>query len=418
MPLRQRLLRITLRTLAALAIFCIATTTLVTAQQYLLRWRCQRLLADLQSIRLHQTTWAQAQILMHRWGHWGHYDGTCTPANCEYRILLTDPGIPYSKLKPDTLASRFFYNRLFRSFYQLAGFRFATFEVDFIVQDGTIWRTRSQYVVDVPPDHFWPQFEDQGSFLQLTARSRDALREYSPHQREDWTLRPYASIENHPYYLVGRPGGCEICLSGEASFDVQAPPDVVQQLTNYQFSCLTRRRPCRLLEDMLPVANEWHLYEPPWGTPDPNPKPTTPQPCREPLWAVGRDAASVLVVDALTTQHHTGMDQEFDLATARQVEALKNPAPWPSGTTLNLTPFMTSRDSWAINGDLHLVPGRRYLVAISVPISARKDEHQKSARANPVVELFPCSLFPDTPQNRADLQKGFALNDTLRVPEF
>jgi hypothetical protein len=29
-------------------------------------------------IRLYQSTWADALRLMHRWGSWGHYDGTCT----------------------------------------------------------------------------------------------------------------------------------------------------------------------------------------------------------------------------------------------------------------------------------------------------------------------------------------------------
>ncbi len=418
MPLRQRLLRNTLRTLAALALFCIAATTLVTAQQYLLRWRCQRLLADLQSIRLHQTTWAEAQILMHRWGQWGHYDGTCTSTSCEYRITLSDPGIPYSKLKEGTLAAAFFRNKLFGSFYELAGFRAGSFEIAFIVQDGTIWRTRSHYVVEVPPDHFWPQFEDQGSFLQLTARSRDALRGYSPHQRKDWTLWPSNSIEDHPYYLVGRPDGCESCLSGEVNFDVQAPPGVVQQLTNYQFDCLTRRHPCRILEDMLPLASEWHLYAPPSGTPDPNPKPATPQPCREPLWAVGRDAASVLVVDALTTQHHSDAFEEFDVATAKLAGALKNPVPWSAGTKVTLRPYLSSKDSWPANSDIHLFPGQRYLAVIDAPLVEKQDKSQTSKPIPTSIDLDQCGLFPDNPQNRSELQRGFALNDLLRVPEF
>src|SRR6185369_5315466 len=60
----------------------------VQIQQRMLRWRAERLLADMHQIRLYQSTWADAQRLMHRWGAWGHYDGSCTAASCTYKIEL------------------------------------------------------------------------------------------------------------------------------------------------------------------------------------------------------------------------------------------------------------------------------------------------------------------------------------------
>ena len=45
---------------------------LVQFQQNLLRWRGERLMADMHRIRLYQSNWADAQRLMHRWGEWGH----------------------------------------------------------------------------------------------------------------------------------------------------------------------------------------------------------------------------------------------------------------------------------------------------------------------------------------------------------
>ena len=48
------------------------------ATESALRWRAEQLLADMHQIRLYQTTWADAQRLMHHWGAWGQYDGPCT----------------------------------------------------------------------------------------------------------------------------------------------------------------------------------------------------------------------------------------------------------------------------------------------------------------------------------------------------
>ncbi|WP_157466474.1 hypothetical protein [Edaphobacter aggregans] len=60
----------------------------VQIQQRMLRWRAERLLADMHQIRLYQSTWADAQRLMHRWGAWGHYDGSCTAESCKYEIEM------------------------------------------------------------------------------------------------------------------------------------------------------------------------------------------------------------------------------------------------------------------------------------------------------------------------------------------
>ena len=52
--------------LAALAVVLL-TFAAVQYQQWMLRWRAERLMADMHQIRLYQSTWADAQRLMHRW---------------------------------------------------------------------------------------------------------------------------------------------------------------------------------------------------------------------------------------------------------------------------------------------------------------------------------------------------------------
>src|ERR1700735_1746931 len=60
----------------------------VQIQLKISRGRAERLSADMHQIRLYQSTWADAQRLMHRWGAWGYYDGSCTAASCKYEIEL------------------------------------------------------------------------------------------------------------------------------------------------------------------------------------------------------------------------------------------------------------------------------------------------------------------------------------------
>src|ERR1700759_4734177 len=60
----------------------------VETQQRMLRGRAERLMADMHQIRLYQSTWADGQRLIHRWGAWGHYEGSCTAASCVYGIEM------------------------------------------------------------------------------------------------------------------------------------------------------------------------------------------------------------------------------------------------------------------------------------------------------------------------------------------
>ena len=69
-------------------VICLAAY--VPIQQRILRWRAERLLADIRQIQMGKSTWADAQHLMHRWGEWGGYEGSCTAQHCNYQIAFED----------------------------------------------------------------------------------------------------------------------------------------------------------------------------------------------------------------------------------------------------------------------------------------------------------------------------------------
>jgi hypothetical protein len=114
----------------------------VQMQQRILRWRAERLLADIREIQMGKSTWADAQRLMTRWGAWGAYEGSCTAKRCDYQIAMEDAFrampiyfVPHGELwKEARLCCRW----LRRPYYLLGG-RFAVVDARLEVKDGIIW---------------------------------------------------------------------------------------------------------------------------------------------------------------------------------------------------------------------------------------------------------------------------------------
>jgi hypothetical protein len=65
----------------------------------------------------------------------------------------------------------------------------------------------------------------------------------------------------HPYYLIGRPCGCTICVAGWTKFTPYAAPADVHRLMQLDLSCLTRWRRCLTQSDIMPVAWAQYLAE-------------------------------------------------------------------------------------------------------------------------------------------------------------
>ncbi len=385
----------------------------VQIQQRMLRWRAERLLADMHQIRLYQSTWADAQRLMHRWGAWGHYDGSCTAASCKYEIEMDsiaryNPRVPRHAW-PDWLLQHDRFN-----LYQWFGGRGAAVRASFTVHDGTIWRESTAMGVSVPRRRMNREFAVH-KILVFDDFDKELSMGAGSYQRLHRTLEnPFVymggaeGLAEHPYYKVGRPGGCKPnCQIGVVYYSTHTPPAEIVRLTSYDFSCFTRFDPCKELEDLLPAAKEWHLYKE-----DELKQISLPQkPCDIPVWAMARDARYVLAVEVLSTKiekvHEDYGDYHREVAKARIVSSLKEPAPWLPGaivSTLNLF-----NDASASSETDHLVPGRRYIV-----FAIGNDERIQHVTKDSPVRFERCGVPEDTPGVRRELEKGFAQNDTLR----
>jgi hypothetical protein len=369
----------------------------VQLQQHLLRHHAERLLSDFQSIRLHQSTWADAQILMTRWGRWGHYDGTCTSADCEYTITLSDPVL---RLHPTTNTGWQIRLLLARVYMFLQGDP-TTLRVRFKVQDGIVWRSSVWLNIFPPPamkDH------EDGYALLLSARASDSL--YAK-PGGPWILGNDDQLAEHPDYKVGRPGGCTGCLREEVTFTPYISPDELKRLTAYDLSCLTRFHRCLNLPDVLPAAREWHLYpttEPAYQVPPP---PTTQLPCAIPVFAHARDADSIVAVEVLSsrnTKEPGNVDptklRDAQRTQVRILQTLKGVIPLAPGSLSEFDPW-AGDDNFPWQAPQRLDPGKQYILF--------------SSEEAPPTSF--CGVVEDAPQVRQQIDQGMAQNDHLRRPD-
>jgi len=380
----------------------------VQIQQRTLRWRAERLLADMHQIRLYQSTWADAQRLMHRWGAWGHYDGSCTAESCEYQIEMDNICHYNPRIPRDAWLDWLLMHDRF-DLYQWFGGRGSAFYASFTVHDGTIWRESSSIGVSVPTRRMRRENDFDWS-LSVGAVSYQRLHR----TLQNWTpfMGGAESLSNHPYYKVGRPSGCKInCQIVVAYYSTHTPPAEIERLTSYNFSCFTRFNPCMHVEDLLPTAKEWHLYDSEYesGPTVPVPKerplseyslPKLP-PCSSiPAWAMARDARYVLAVEALSAKIEPG-EHPREVAKVRVVSSLKEPAPWLPGAIVDAEQFYWGEAE-------HLIPGRRYIM-----FAIGNDDRTQMITKDSPIRFDLCGVQEDTPEIRSELKDGFAQNDTL-----
>ena len=383
--------------LAALTVVLL-TFAAVQFQQCLLRYRAERLMADMHQIRLYQSTWTDAQRLMYRWGAWGHYDGNCTAKDCRYEINLTDASWRVWNQARNSETGWLWRNKTANLIYRWLGGRYAIVHCAFIVQDGTIWRTIAWVNIAVAPKLL--DKEDYGYVILVGAKSQQALRRS---EGGGSVLGGDDVSAEHPYYKIGRPGGCEGCMMAGITYSTHTPQSEIERLTSFDLSCLTRLISCKMPEDLMPAVREENLY----GDNDPiYHEPTvpseSPEHCKDLLWAVARDSGTVLVADTLSITEEKGYNGPYKIATVKVVAYLKGgTARWPVGSILK-----TEVEDMA--------PVKRYVILPSEIIYGKPDLYNEESEIVP----FRCGVQEDTPEVRRELEKGFAQNDNLRGPEL
>ncbi len=259
----------------------------VQVQQRLLRWRAERLLADIRQIQMGKSTWADAQRLITKWGAWGGYEEGCTSEFCDYQIVLQDSfqGIPtfFTPTGDPRTPGRERSESLYHM-YRWFGGRSAFVAARFIVKRGIVWGKDFSLNVEVSPD------ENSGGYRYLLTASASTVSQFP-------TLS--SSLERvltNPEYQIGRPGACEGCLSVYARFTPFADSKLVDAtLADLQLNCLTRHRPCIEEGDVMPET--WKALH----TAGPAPVgPGVIESCGFPMELLGRDNRYVAIAQVVS----------------------------------------------------------------------------------------------------------------------
>jgi hypothetical protein len=241
-------------------------------EQHFFRSRAELLLSQVQSFELRKTPWPEAQRQLKRWAGESKFNDQCNGTECSIEITLFEPvygfayrslifvhlddylrwrlKLSYSEGPFARIESGFFHG------YMLMGGRPARITANVGMRNGIVWSKGFSVYIET----YWhniPEFNPNRWFeYTLMANTRSVPQfEFSG---QNW-VDPQMIL--HPNYLISRPGGCEICVSGYVHFTPYADSFDIHRLMQLNLSCLTQVRPCLNQRDIMPAAWKQYLAE-------------------------------------------------------------------------------------------------------------------------------------------------------------
>jgi hypothetical protein len=401
MVYRSTLIRALRRVGICLVVSFVVLNVVLRVEAYRFQRRAERLMADVQALKLRQSNWLEAERLISRWGKYGHYEGHCDASFCRYIIDLRSPGAAVGNVGFWRYLNKPLVRLTAPFIFDYSGGRIVTLRTTFAVQDSVVLRKSAVFTYQVPSTS---SGSSGGYSLIATSRATSSLTSGG------WPLIGSEQLAEHPFYAVTRPGGCSFCFMANVTFTPDTPDPEVRRLTTFNLNCITRLLPCRHLEDIYPAAENWHLYD---YTPGDGPPPsqvrtanvTLPLACGVPLFARGRDAGQILSVTALSESQERQPGEVIEKATVRLNGVFKGETEYKPGELISVTSRSYSNYSpFAI--ETPLTPGKQFLLLTVF----------RENRSYPL-ELQRCLVLPDTPEIRDQLEAGVAQNDSLRYPD-
>ncbi len=314
-------------------------------EQHLFRRRAELLLAEIQSLELRKTPWHEAQTQFQRWGPESKLDDQCNEHKCFLEITLDERVLGYlSKTNLFVKLDDYFRWRLKLSYdvgpfvrlefvllraHMRMGGRPSRVLATVGMREGSVCSKGFSAFIETYA-HEIPGFlgASPGGYT-LIAETHSVPR--FDYRGADWIS---AQLKLHPDYMIGRPGGCEICVEGWARFTPYAESADIQRLMQLDLSCLTRWHPCLTQSDVMPAAWAQHEAE------QPRIDELRDQLACSPsiIEMLGRDSANMATGEILG--YHQRVDNQgyhhVDVRM-RVLERLKGAADWKVGETHELS---------------------------------------------------------------------------------
>ncbi len=212
------------------------------ASQWMFRWRAERMLAGVQSLKVNQSSSAEGQSLLLKWSHLGEVQTYCHDDACSHFVIVRHvlPKILQGNSDENT-------NNSLPMLIDLIGLRSAVVGAGFSEKYGVV--TEKGFSEDVYlPVRNW--FARGGAYVPDLVVSANEVSKFHDFEEE------YYVGPSHPFrmahYMKG-PYGVIVKFKPDETMPEQAA------LMNFQFSCITQFFPCRSEREILPEG--WQLLQ-------------------------------------------------------------------------------------------------------------------------------------------------------------
>ena len=342
-------------------------------QQRVLRHRAEALLIGVRSLELRNSTWADAELLFRKWGAWGHYEGTCTTAECSYDIELDDLLVStFNKHRKVAERSEW----LLKPYVVLGG-RPVQIGANVKVIDGKVWGKNFTVLINVPPEK-GRNAPFGGYGYTLIGRATTVSR---------FIRSPSPQLAEHSEYVVDTPGGCTGCLAVYAEFTPYAEQHESERLMDFNLDCITRRQPCKEKAEIMPNVWKEYTYDnanaASWDD---------LRKCNYPIRLLARDTSNAVIAEVLTTEE--GM-KSYQVSRMRLVRALKGAEFWPRATEKDVRVFDGTVNGTAHNSPRDVVASKQFILLFKYGFPN-----------GPEIWLDDCGCIPATDTNLTEIQAG------------
>jgi len=230
------------RLVAAVLLLLGAAWIFAEGLQWLLRWRAEKLLADVQSLQVNHSTSAEVQALLNKWSRWGETQTSCREDTCEYFLTMRHFLPTVLRGNADEEA-----NNWLPMLTDLIGLRSAIAGAGFSAEHGVVTAKGFSLMVHLPVRDW---FLRGGAYVPDLAVSSSEVSKFRDYEDK------YYVRQSHPSRMARSmkgPYGMLINFKPEESAAEKAA------LMNFQFSCLTQFFPCRSEREILPEG--WQMLE-------------------------------------------------------------------------------------------------------------------------------------------------------------
>jgi hypothetical protein len=368
----------------SLLLLIVLAVCAIHVQERILRHRAENLLENIRSLELRKANFADTQKVFQRWKRWAKYEGECSEAHCDIRITLQDFPLDL----PERYAWRMNWPR---HASMLVGGHPSQIISEIFVENGIVWGKGFDIVVLAPPYSGAPGLASLGDYSVIG--SAESWPRFS-----DWEWSDGAYF--HPNYSIVVPSACEVCVTAMVKFTPYADSKDVNRLMQFNFSCLTRWKTCRMPIDIMPVAWDEHLA-------DRARMASTPPPecARDRMEFIGRDSENAAIVEAVVNEKKPSDDDDRSQAfSLRLVKRIKRAQFWDIGSVREVGIIESRLRLVGFSGLDAIHPGDRLIIFF------------RNGGVDGVT-LQECGALPFTAENVAIVARGVQQNYAAFLPE-